>query len=53
VVLGRAEPVTDVDELVALADPTTRPWVAGRFDRAIRIRVEQITGRRLDLVREP
>lgn len=49
VVVGRSEIVTDVDELVTLADPARRPWAPGRTARAIRIRSEQVTGRRLVL----
>jgi nitroimidazol reductase NimA-like FMN-containing flavoprotein (pyridoxamine 5'-phosphate oxidase superfamily) len=47
VVLGHASLVHDIDRLVALAHPDTRPWVRGRSDHVIRIKVERITGRRL------
>jgi nitroimidazol reductase NimA-like FMN-containing flavoprotein (pyridoxamine 5'-phosphate oxidase superfamily) len=47
VVVGHAEVVTDIDELVALAHPDRRPWAPGRTGHVVRIRPEQITGRRL------
>lgn len=47
VVLGHACLVRDIDELVALAGPHSRPWVAGRSDHVIRIKGERITGRRI------
>ncbi|HZS20588.1 MAG TPA: pyridoxamine 5'-phosphate oxidase family protein [Pseudonocardiaceae bacterium] len=47
VVLGHASLVRDIDRLVALAHPDTRPWVRGRSDHVISIKVERITGRRL------
>lgn len=49
-VVGRAEPVTDVDELVEVAGAFVQPWAAGRRDHFVRIRTEKITGRRF---REP
>ncbi|PVZ08416.1 pyridoxamine 5'-phosphate oxidase family protein [Actinomycetospora cinnamomea] len=47
VIVGHAEIVNDIDELVALADPARRPWAPGRTAHVIRIRSEQVTGRRL------
>lgn len=47
VVVGHAEIVNDIDELVAMADPARRPWVSGRSAHVIRVRPEQVTGRRL------
>ena len=47
VVVGHAEVVNDIDELVALADPAGRPWAPGRTAHVVRIRPEQITGRRV------
>jgi nitroimidazol reductase NimA-like FMN-containing flavoprotein (pyridoxamine 5'-phosphate oxidase superfamily) len=47
VVVGRAEIVNGIDELVALADPARRPWAPGRTAHVVRIRPEQVTGRRL------
>ncbi len=49
-VVGHAEPVTDVDELVEVAGVFVEPWVAGRRDHFVRIRAEKMTGRRF---REP
>lgn len=48
VVLGHASVVRDIDLLVALAGPGSRPWVPGRTDHVIRIKSERITGRRLE-----
>jgi nitroimidazol reductase NimA-like FMN-containing flavoprotein (pyridoxamine 5'-phosphate oxidase superfamily) len=47
VVVGHAEIVNDIDELVALAEPAGRPWAPGRTAHVIRIRAERVTGRRL------
>ncbi|GAA4756698.1 pyridoxamine 5'-phosphate oxidase family protein [Actinomycetospora chibensis] len=47
VVVGHAEIVNDIDELVALAEPADRPWAPGRTAHVIRIRAERMTGRRL------
>lgn len=47
VVVGHACLIGDIDELVALAVPDSRPWVAGRSDHVIRIEGERITGRRI------
>jgi Pyridoxamine 5'-phosphate oxidase len=47
VVPGHASLVHDIDRLVALTHLDTRPWVRGRSDHVIRIKVERITGRRL------
>ncbi|WP_167176319.1 pyridoxamine 5'-phosphate oxidase family protein [Saccharomonospora amisosensis] len=49
VVLGKAEFVTDIDQLVRLSDPNHRPWAPGRHDRCMRLRAAEITGRRLAL----
>lgn len=45
-VVGHAEPITDVDDLVAVSGTFVQPWVDGRRDQFIRIRTEKITGRR-------
>lgn len=45
-VVGHAEPVTDVDDLVEVAGTFVQPWVDGRRDHFVRIRVEKVTGRR-------
>ncbi|AMO63121.1 pyridoxamine 5'-phosphate oxidase-like FMN-binding protein [Mycolicibacterium phlei] len=44
-VVGHAEPVTDIDELVELSGTFIEPWVEGQRDHFIRIRAEKITGR--------
>ncbi|MGO4443119.1 pyridoxamine 5'-phosphate oxidase family protein [Mycobacterium sp. 2YAF39] len=49
-VVGHAQPVTEVDELVELAGTFLAPWAEGRRDHFVRIRTEKITGRRF---REP
>lgn len=46
-VVGHAEPVTDIDELVELAGTFVQPWVDGKRDHFLRIRTEKVTGRRL------
>lgn len=44
-VVGHAEPITTVDELVEVAGTFVSPWVTGHRDHFIRIRTEQMTGR--------
>lgn len=44
-VVGHAQTVTDVDELVAIAGTFVQPWVNGRRDHFVRIRTEKVTGR--------
>lgn len=44
-VVGHAEPVTDVEDLVEVAGTFVTPWVSGRRDHFVRIRTEQMTGR--------
>lgn len=44
-VVGHSEPITDVDDLVAIAGTFVTPWVTGRRDHFVRIRTEQMTGR--------
>jgi nitroimidazol reductase NimA-like FMN-containing flavoprotein (pyridoxamine 5'-phosphate oxidase superfamily) len=46
-VVGHAELITDVDELVAVSGTWLRPWVGGWRARFVRIRTEKVTGRRL------
>ncbi len=46
-VYGRAEIVDDEEEIRRLAELPLRPWWPEARDRWIRIRVEQISGRRL------
>ena len=45
-VVGHAEPITDVDDLLEVAGTFIQPWVDGRRDHFIRIRTEKMTGRR-------
>jgi nitroimidazol reductase NimA-like FMN-containing flavoprotein (pyridoxamine 5'-phosphate oxidase superfamily) len=49
-VVGHAQPITEVDELVEIAGTFVEPWVDGRRDHFVRIRSEKMTGRRF---REP
>lgn len=44
-VVGHAQPITDVSELVELSGTFLQPWVDGRRDHFIRIRTEKMTGR--------
>jgi nitroimidazol reductase NimA-like FMN-containing flavoprotein (pyridoxamine 5'-phosphate oxidase superfamily) len=46
-IVGHAELINDVDELVAVSGTWLRPWVGGWRDRFVRIRTEKVTGRRL------
>ncbi|SEH66521.1 Nitroimidazol reductase NimA, pyridoxamine 5'-phosphate oxidase superfamily [Mycolicibacterium rutilum] len=45
-VVGHAEPITEIDELVELSGTFVEPWVDGRRDHFVRIRTETMTGRR-------
>ncbi|KUH92836.1 pyridoxamine 5'-phosphate oxidase [Mycobacterium sp. IS-3022] len=45
-VVGHAEPITDVEQLVELSGTFLQPWVDGRRDHFVRIRTEKMTGRR-------
>jgi hypothetical protein len=45
-VVGLAQSITDVDELVELSGTFLQPWVDGRRDHFVRIRTEKMTGRR-------
>lgn len=45
-VVGHAQTITDVAELVEVAGTFVEPWVDGRRDHFVRIRTEKITGRR-------
>ena len=49
-VVGHAQRITDVDELVEVSGTFVQPWVDGRRDHFVRIRAEKMTGRRF---REP
>ncbi|MHC1557811.1 pyridoxamine 5'-phosphate oxidase family protein [Actinomycetospora sp. C-140] len=48
-VVGRAEVVNDVDELLAVLDVGHRPWVRRRGAHVLRITARRVTGRRLVL----
>ena len=45
-VVGHAQQITDVDELVEVAGTFVQPWVDGKRDHFVRIHSEKITGRR-------
>ncbi|MDT7714995.1 MAG: hypothetical protein QOH09_987 [Pseudonocardiales bacterium] len=47
VVVGHASLVRDIDRLVAVAGPDTKPWVPGRTNHVICIKAERVTGRRI------
>ncbi|WAL66908.1 pyridoxamine 5'-phosphate oxidase family protein [Amycolatopsis cynarae] len=47
VVIGKAQLVTDIDEMVELIQPMSRPWATGHRDRLLKVEMEQISGRRL------
>lgn len=44
-VVGRAEPMTEIDDLVAVAGTFIQPWAEGRREHFVRIRTERMTGR--------
>lgn len=44
---GPASVVQNVDDLVAVLDPYTRPWAQGRGEHVLRVTGKRITGRRL------
>jgi nitroimidazol reductase NimA-like FMN-containing flavoprotein (pyridoxamine 5'-phosphate oxidase superfamily) len=46
-VVGHANLVVDVAELVEMAGVWLQPWVQGRREYFVRIRTEQVTGRKL------
>lgn len=46
-VVGHAQLITDVDDLVELSGTFLEPWVDGRRDYFVRIKTEKLTGRRL------
>ena len=49
-VVGHAEHITNIDDLLEVSGTFIQPWVEGRRDQFIRIRTEKLTGRRF---REP
>ncbi|MCV7231305.1 pyridoxamine 5'-phosphate oxidase family protein [Mycobacterium branderi] len=46
-VVGHAQLITSVDDLVELSGVFLQPWVEGRRDYFVRILTEQVTGRRM------
>ena len=52
-VLGHAQELTEVDELVEVAGTFVEPWAEGRRDHFVRIRSEKITGRQFRDRRHP
>ena len=46
-VVGHAQLITDVDDLVQVSGVFLQPWVDGRRDYFVRIGTEKVTGRRL------
>lgn len=46
-VVGHACLITDVEELVEVSGIWLQPWVVGRRDNFVRIKTEQVNGRRL------
>jgi nitroimidazol reductase NimA-like FMN-containing flavoprotein (pyridoxamine 5'-phosphate oxidase superfamily) len=46
-VVGHAQVITDVADLVELSGLFSRPWVGGRRDYFVQIQTEKVTGRRL------
>ncbi len=47
-VVGHANLITDVSELIELSGTFLQPWVDGRRDHFIRINTQKVTGRRLN-----
>lgn len=45
-IVGRAQLITDVSEMVEVAGTFVQPWAEGRRDLFVRIRIEKMTGRR-------
>lgn len=45
-VVGHAEPITGVDDLLEVSGTFIQPWVDGRREHFVRIRTEKMTGRR-------
>ncbi|MFG1930826.1 pyridoxamine 5'-phosphate oxidase family protein [Mycobacterium sp. NPDC048908] len=45
-VVGHAQEITGVDELVEVAGTFVQPWVDGKRDHFVRIKSEKMTGRR-------
>lgn len=47
VVTGKANPITDIDELVVAAEPRHRPWAPGEKGQFLRISIDSLGGRKL------
>jgi hypothetical protein len=45
-VVGHAQVITEVPDLIELSGIFSRPWIGGRRDYFVRIRTEKVTGRR-------
>ena len=45
-VVGHADQILDVADLVEVSGIWLQPWVEGRRDHFVRIKAEQVTGRR-------
>lgn len=52
-VVGHAQRIVDVGDLVELSGTFLQPWVNGTRDYFVRIRTEKVTGRRLRAPVEP
>jgi Pyridoxamine 5'-phosphate oxidase len=46
-VIGHAQVITEVPDLIELSGLFSRPWAGGRCDYFVRVRTEKVTGRRL------
>jgi nitroimidazol reductase NimA-like FMN-containing flavoprotein (pyridoxamine 5'-phosphate oxidase superfamily) len=46
-VVGHAEPITEVAELLEISGTWLQPWADGRRDHFVRIRTQKVTGRKL------
>ena len=46
-VVGHAERITDIDEVVELSGTFLQPWFDGKRGHFVRVRSEKVTGRRL------
>ena len=46
-VVGHAQVITEVPDLIELSGLFSRPWIGGRRDFFVQIRTEKVTGRRL------
>lgn len=44
-VVGHANEITDIDEMIEVSGTFVEPWVDGKRDHFIRIRAEKMTGR--------